>query len=129
MRLLVAAVLALLPLAHGAAQQPTALEAPLGDARKEAAALALMRELRCLQCQNESIAESNAPQAEMMRRMVRERIAAGEDPKTVRDWFIERYGDWVTFMPPPGPETALLWATPVVLLGLGGLAALRLFRR
>ncbi len=129
MKLRIALLLALAPLGATAAQEAQGLEAPLADARLEAEARALMHDLRCLQCQNQSIADSQAPQAEAMRKRVRERIAAGEDPDDVRAWFIERYGDWVTFTPPPGPQTALLWAAPLLLLGAGGWVAVRMFRR
>ncbi|MCS6986483.1 MAG: cytochrome c-type biogenesis protein CcmH [Sphingomonadaceae bacterium] len=101
---------------------------PLPDPRQEAAARRLMHELRCLTCQNQSIAESNAPQAETMRALVRERIRAGRSPEDVRAELIERYGDWVSFRPPPRPDTWLLWAMPVVALGLGAVVVRRLLR-
>ncbi|MFA7439589.1 MAG: cytochrome c-type biogenesis protein [Sphingomonadaceae bacterium] len=104
-------------------------DVPLEDPRQEAAARDLMGELRCLQCQNQSIGDSNAGQASTMRAIVRQRIAAGESPEQVRAFFIERYGDWVSFKPPPRPDTWLLWATPVLALLVGGLVAFRLFRR
>src|SRR3546814_3858407 len=68
---------------------------PLPDERQEAQAQALMHTLRCLVCQNQSIADSNAEMAGDMRALVRERIAAGENPEAIRGWLIERYGDWV----------------------------------
>ncbi|WP_448584893.1 cytochrome c-type biogenesis protein [Thermaurantiacus sp.] len=101
---------------------------PLPDPAQEARAAALMRELRCLTCQNQSIAESDAPQAEAMRAVVRERIRAGAAPEEVRAELIDRYGDWVTFRPPARPDTWALWAMPVVALLVGALVARRLFR-
>ena len=95
----------------------------------EAKAKALMGELRCLTCQNQSIADSNAGQAQAMRVEVRERIAAGDSPDEVRAFFVERYGDWVSFVPPAREDTALLWAAPLLFLGLGGLLVARRFRR
>lgn len=129
MKHLFAIGLALCLMTPVAAQEAPVAEAMLADPRQEEKARELMHELRCLQCQNQSIADSNAPQAESMRQLVRERIAAGEEPDAVRDWFIERYGDWVTFAPPARAETLMLWTAPLLLLGLGGIIALRVFRR
>ena len=89
----------------------------LDDPRQEAAARDLMEELRCLKCQSQSIADSNAPMAGDMRSQVRERIAAGETPEQVRSWLIERYGDWVSYDPPISSViTWPLWFAPIVLL-------------
>jgi cytochrome c-type biogenesis protein CcmH len=102
----------------------------LPDARQEAEAKALMEEIRCLVCQGESIADSDADLAGDMRDMVRRRIAAGEKPSAIRSWLISRYGAWITFRPPPEPITWPLYLAPVVLLAAGGLlAATRLRRR
>ena len=102
----------------------------LPDARQEAEAKALMEQLRCLVCQGQSIADSDAELAGDMRHMVRSRIAAGEKPSAIRQWLIERYGSWVTYDPPLEPATWPLWAAPLVLLGLGAwLARGRLRRR
>jgi len=125
----VVVALAFLLLTPVDAQVAPVAEVMLVDPQQEAKARELMHELRCLQCQNQSIADSNAPQAESMRQLVRERIAAGDEPDEVRDWFIERYGDWVTFAPPARPETLMLWAAPILLLLVGGWAAMRVFRR
>ena len=91
----------------------------LPDPRQEAQAKALMEELRCLVCQGQSIADSNAELAGDMRAMVRQRIAAGEKPEAVRAWLIERYGNWVSYRPPLEPMTWPLWATPLLLLLAG----------
>ena len=96
----------------------------LPDARQEAQAKALMEELRCLVCQGQSIADSDAELAGDMRALVRQRIAAGEKPEQVRDWLIERYGNWVSYRPPVEPATWPLWAAPILLL-LGGAWLLR----
>ena len=102
----------------------------LPDPRREAEAKALMEEIRCLVCQGESIADSDADLAGDMRDMVRRRIAAGEKPAAIRSWLIGRYGAWITFRPPPEPLTWPLYLAPVVLLVAGGLlAATRLRRR
>lgn len=102
----------------------------LPDARQEAQAKALMEELRCLVCQGQSIADSDAELAGDMRALVRQRIAAGERPEQVRAWLIERYGDWVSYRPPVEPITWPLWAAPIFLLLAGGwLLRKRLKRR
>ena len=91
----------------------------LPDPRQEARARALMEELRCLVCQGQSIADSDADLAGDMRALVRERIAKGEDPRAVRAWLVERYGDWVSYNPPVEPLTWPLWGAPILLLAAG----------
>lgn len=101
----------------------------LPDPRQEAAARALMEELRCLVCQGQSIADSDAELAGDMRALVRERIAAGEQPEQIRSWLVERYGAWVSYRPPVEPLSWPLWAAPIVLLIAGGLLVRRKFGR
>lgn len=102
----------------------------LPDRRQEAEAKALMEQLRCLVCQGQSIADSDAELAGDMRHLVRSRIASGESPGEVRRWLVERYGNWVSFKPPLETATWPLWLAPLVLLGLGAwLARSRLKRR
>src|SRR5678815_1844699 len=91
----------------------------LPDPKQEAKAKALMEQLRCLVCQGQSIADSDAELAGDMRHMVRSRIAAGQSPAEVRRWLIERYGNWVSYKPPLEPATWPLWLAPLVLLGIG----------
>lgn len=101
----------------------------LKDPQQEARARALMEELRCLVCQGQSIADSDAELAGDMRSLVRERIAAGESPEQVRSWLVERYGSWVSYAPVLGANTLLLYAAPLLLLLAGGLLAARRFKR
>ena len=101
----------------------------LPDPREEAQAKALMETLRCLVCQGQSIADSDADMAGDMRSLVRERIAAGEKPEEIRAWLIERYGNWVSYKPPLEPVTWPLWAAPLLLLLLGLWLARGRFRR
>src|SRR4249919_258665 len=102
----------------------------LPDSAQEAKAEALMEELRCLVCQGQSIADSNAELAGDMRAMVRQRIAKGEQPEQVRAWLIQRYGNWVSYRPPVEPVTWPLWAAPILLLLAGAwLLRRRLVRR
>ncbi|TFI58165.1 cytochrome c-type biogenesis protein CcmH [Sphingomonas parva] len=103
--------------------------AQLPDPRQEAEAKALMETLRCLVCQGQSIADSDADMAGDMRSLVRERIAAGERPEAIRAWLVERYGSWVSYKPPVEPVTWPLWAAPAVLLALGLWLARGRFRR
>ena len=81
----------------------------LPDARQEAQAQALMEEIRCLVCQGQSIADSDAELAGDMRDLIRRRIAAGEKPDEVRSWLIERYGSWVSYRPTTEPAALPLW--------------------
>ncbi|MBS0481003.1 MAG: cytochrome c-type biogenesis protein CcmH [Proteobacteria bacterium] len=92
----------------------------LDDPAQEAKARALMQSLRCLQCQGQSIADSDAPIAGDMRNQVRLRIARGEDPEAIRAWLIDRYGDYVSFAPKIDTVTWPLFAAPVLLLIVAG---------
>jgi cytochrome c-type biogenesis protein CcmH/NrfF len=101
----------------------------LADPAQEAKAQALMLTLRCLKCQSQSIADSDAPMAGDMRHQVRTRIAAGEDPEAVRAWLVERYGDYVSYKPTVSATTWPLFAIPVVLLLAVALILRRRLRR
>lgn len=101
----------------------------LPDPAAEAKAKTLMETLRCLVCQGQSIADSDAEMAGDMRALVRQRIARGERPDAIRDWLIGRYGDYVTYDPPLGRATWPLWAAPLLLLGVGAWLARGSFKR
>lgn len=102
----------------------------LDDPAQERAAKQLMETVRCLVCQGQSIADSDAEMASDMRSMIRERIARGEKPEDIRRWLVERYGDWVTYAPPTRGSALILWMLPLLLLLVGGvLAAGRIRRR
>ncbi len=102
----------------------------LDDPAQERAAKQLMETVRCLVCQGQSIADSDAEMASDMRSMIRERIARGEKPEDIRRWLVERYGDWVTYAPPTRGSALILWMLPLFLLFVGGvLAAGRIRRR
>lgn len=98
------------------------------DPAQEARAQSLEREIRCVQCQNEPIAQSTADIAADMRALVRERVAAGDSDEDIRVFFRQRYGDFVLFRPPVDSRTWLLWGAPILLLG-AGLAAIYAGRR
>lgn len=129
--LALAALLSIAAPAFAQSQIPPAEYAykQLEDPKQEAEASALMQTLRCLVCQGQSIADSDADMAGDMRALVRRRIEAGETPEQIRAWLIERYGNWVTYDPPVEPLTWPLWAAPVLLLALGAYLARGRFRR
>jgi cytochrome c-type biogenesis protein CcmH len=103
--------------AHAIAVDAATLQDPVMEER----ARALMHGLRCLVCQNQSIEISDAELAGDLRRIVRERVAAGDTDDQVRAHLVARYGDWVLMRPPVKLSTLALWAGPPVLLILGGL--------
>lgn len=120
----------LLALSSPAAAQDSVPPAPyayqqIEDPALEAKAQALMETLRCLKCQSQSIADSDAPMAGDMRHQVRTRIAAGEDPEAVRAWLVQRYGDYVSYKPTVSTTTWPLFAIPLVLLALVALVLRR----
>ena len=118
MRGLLALLLALLLTAPAMAQDYA--EESLPDARQESQALALMDAIRCVVCQGQPISGSNADLAGDMRRIIREKIKAGESPVQVRGWLVNRYGDWVSFQPQVRAATLPLWLVPLLAL-IGGL--------
>jgi cytochrome c-type biogenesis protein CcmH len=95
-------------------------EVSLADPVREEQALDLMDTIRCVVCQGQPISGSDAPMAGDMRRIIRERIAAGDRPDDIRAWLVTRYGDWVSFKPVVKPATLPLWLLPLAAL-LGGL--------
>ncbi|MEH3102409.1 MAG: cytochrome c-type biogenesis protein CcmH [Sphingomonas phyllosphaerae] len=125
------AVVALLLAAPLAAQTalPRLAYTQLRDPDQERQARALMETLRCVVCQGQSIADSDADMAGEMRALVRQRIAKGEAPEAVRSWLIARYGDYVSYAPPLRAATLPLWLAPLVLLALGAWLARATFRR
>ena len=112
-------LLAALMLAAPALAQDYA-EVSLPDPAQEQQALALMDAIRCVVCQGQPISGSNADLAADMRRVIREKIAAGESPAQVRAWLVSKYGDWVSFQPQIKPQTLPLWLVPLLAL-IGGL--------
>lgn len=113
---------------------PTMAQDPLSytqlpDAGQERQAQTLMQTIRCVVCQGQSIADSDADLAGDMRAIVRHRIASGERPEAIRGWLIARYGRWVSYKPVIEPITWPLWAAPLALLLIGGWLARGTFRR
>lgn len=110
-----AALVALALLAAG----PALADAPLPDPAQEQRAQALAREIRCVVCENEPISHSSADMAVDMRQVVRDRIKAGDTDQQVRDYFSNRYGEFVLLRPPVDAGTMALWGLPLILLALG----------
>ena len=100
-------------------------ENPQAEARLKALAV----ELRCLVCQNQTLADSNAPLAEDLRREVREMIAKNMSDQEIIDFLVERYGDFVLYRPPLRATTTLLWIGPFLLLAVAGTALVLAVRR
>lgn len=98
------------------------------DLEVEKRLVAISEELRCLVCQNESLAGSHAELAQDLRREIRTLIAQGKTDKEILDFMVARYGDFVRYRPPVKPTTWLLWGGPFLLLG-GSVAALIVFLR
>jgi len=103
-------------------------EQPLSDPSEEARAQHLMKELRCLVCQNQAISESHAPLARDLRVVLRERIAAGDSDTAALDYMVQRYGDWVLLDPPFKMKTLILWLGPLIIL-IPGLIIVFVFLR
>ncbi len=113
-----------------AAEPPAAPDRPLADVSQEARAQALFKDVRCVVCQHEAIADSPAGVAGDMRRLIREEIASGATDQQVRDDLVRRFGDYVLFTPPVRAGTWLLWFGPFALvIGAGAAMMLRSRRR
>ena len=125
----IALVIASPLLAQGAGPIPELANQQLPDPKNEAAATSLMHGLRCIQCQGQSIADSDAPMAATMRAEVRQQIADGKKPETIRQWMIGRYGEWVSFEPEMKGAGLLLWAAPLLLLLVAVWMARGMFRK
>lgn len=115
MRAIIIAVLIWLPLAANAQNAQPTTDDPVANKR----AVQLAEELRCLVCQNQTIADSHAELAVDLRRQIREQIAQGRDDRQIIDYMVERYGDFVLYRPPLKATTLLLWFGPAMLLVFG----------
>ena len=104
------------PLSAQNGQQRNMANVQLADQGQEDAATELMETLRCIQCQGQSIADSDAPIAAAMRSEVRQRISGGESPEQIRNLMVQRYGDWVSFQPGGDATGVFLWALPLLIL-------------
>ena len=123
--LLLAVLIAVPVLAQDALPPAPYAYRQLDDPAQEAKAKALMETLRCVKCQSQSIADSDAPMAGDMRSQVRQRIAAGEEPEAIRTWMVERYGDYISYAPRVTSLTWPLFALPLALFLVVGLVLRR----
>jgi cytochrome c-type biogenesis protein CcmH len=122
--MLAAGALALATLAFGQAG-----EVAHPDPRVEERLRTLGEELRCLVCQNQTIADSNAPLALDLRNQIRAQIGAGRSDGEIRDYMVQRYGDFVLYKPPFKASTLVLWLGPFVLLAAGALTFAAIVKR
>ncbi|MDX1556820.1 MAG: cytochrome c-type biogenesis protein, partial [Xanthomonadales bacterium] len=99
------------------------------NAADEARFLALATELRCLVCQNQTIADSDAPLAQDLRNEIHDMIVAGRSDEEIKAFMVERYGDFVLYRPPVRSNTIVLWTAPLILLLIGGGIMARAVRR
>lgn len=121
---------ALLAMAQAQAQPVhDARPLPFADASEEARFHALAAQLRCVQCQNQSLADSNAQIAQDLRREVLLLMHQGHDDAAIKQFLVQRYGQFVLYQPPLQPGTWLLWAGPPLFLAAGALLVLGIVRR
>lgn len=118
-------VIATLAVARAFAIDPVEMEDPALQQRY----LALSHELRCMQCQNQSIADSPVSLAGDLRREVRDLLTAGKTDDEIRQFMVDRYGDFILFRPRVSARTAWLWSAPFVLILVGGVVAYRVVRQ
>jgi cytochrome c-type biogenesis protein CcmH len=122
-------VIAALAAAWSIAAFGQAAEVAHPDARVEERLRVLAEELRCLVCQNQTIADSTAPLALDLRNQIRQQVAAGRTDDQIRDYMVQRYGDFVLYKPPLKATTVLLWIGPFLLLAAGVVVFVRVTRR
>lgn len=113
----------------GAAAFAIDSDGPLPNPELQARYERLTDELRCLVCQNQTVADSNADLAKDLRNRTREMLLAGASDEEILEFMTERYGDFVLYRPPVSQRTVLLWTAPVLLLVIGSLSAFLVIRR
>ena len=119
-------VLGILFFSQTAAVEPDEV---LDDPVMEARARAISKDLRCVVCQNETIDESHATLAKDMRRLVRQRVNAGDTKEQVLSYMVNRYGDFVLLRPRVNAQTALLWFGPAIIMLFGIFVVVRVMRK
>ncbi|MEO8443546.1 MAG: cytochrome c-type biogenesis protein [Gammaproteobacteria bacterium] len=129
MRRLLAQFACLLVLAMPGIAPGMDAEPKLVDPVQQATYEHLTKEVRCLVCQNQTIADSSAPLAADLRREIREMLEAGRSEAEIKTFLLDRYGDFVLYRPRFMPTTAVLWLAPGLLLLVGGLALRRIIRK
>jgi cytochrome c-type biogenesis protein CcmH len=118
-------LLALAAAAAGALDANGQIEDPALQSRYER----ITKDLRCLVCQNESVADSNAPLAEDLRRQVRDMLIGGKSDEAVFDFMTARYGEFVRYNPPLEPKTLLIWGAPFIMLLIGAAVVVRVVKQ
>jgi len=118
-----------LTIAPALVQEALAQEIQLADPKLEQRARDLSREIRCVVCQSQSVADSDADIAKEVRAIIREQIAAGKSDRDIRDYLVARYGDFVLFDPPFKGSTYVLWLGPFAILVLAAIGVAIFFRR
>jgi Uncharacterized protein involved in biosynthesis of c-type cytochromes len=88
-------------------------------------AIELFKEVRCLVCQGQTIHESNAELAEDLKQLIREKISQGETDHQIKEYLVERYGDWILMTPPFNSLTYILWSLPFLIMIIGAIAIYR----
>jgi cytochrome c-type biogenesis protein CcmH len=106
-------------------QEPLVFE----NAEQEARFQQLTEELRCLVCQNQNLADSDAPLAHDLREEIHDMMLAGQDNEQIKAFLVDRYGDFVLYNPPVKSNTIFLWAAPLVLLVFGAVVVMLIVRR
>lgn len=104
-------------------------DTPIVDPDRRALYEQLTEEVRCLVCQNQNLADSNAPLAADLRREIRRMVEEGMDEPQIKQYLVERYGDFVLYKPQFAGQTLLLWLAPMLLLVFGGLVLWRVVAR
>lgn len=112
-----------------AAQTQTTARPAADDPTLESRMMVIAAELRCVVCQNQTVADSNAELAEDLREQIRGQLREGRSPDQIRGFMTERYGEFVLYRPPLSSRTALLWGGPAVLMVVGLLALVLVLRR
>ena len=92
-------------------------------------AIELFKEVRCLVCQGQTIHESNAELAEDLKKLIREKISQGETDRQIKEYLVERYGDWILMTPPFNSLTYILWSLPFFIMIIGAIAIYRQKRK
>lgn len=105
------------------------LDQPLNDPALQARYESIVSEVRCLQCQNQTIKDSNADLATDLRRVIRRLLEEGKTDEEIYDFLVARYGDFVLYRPRASGRTLILWIAPMIFLIFGGFALLRVVRR
>ena len=107
----------------------TADKYPFTDPAQQQRFMTLSKEFRCLVCQNQTLADSDATLAQDLRREIYQQVQAGKSDEEIKTYLTERYGDFVLFTPPMRSSTIVLWFLPLILVVIGGVIIFRLVKK